>query len=227
MSEFEPPSRSKGDIVHMGVKAIASAVPVVGGPAAELFQFVIQPPLEKRRDEWMRAVGKALEELSEQDRVKLDGLSQNEQFVTAVMEASQVALRTHQQDKLAALRNAVLNVALGSAPDDTKQHMFFRLVDDFTPLHIQLLRLFQIPVPPQKTDVGEFAKANEYCIAQLRAQDALYTQVGRELVTNGLLNPSDLGMIVTELNLSLYYKKRTSPFGDEFLSFISDPPSAV
>ncbi len=45
--------RSAGDVVHAVTKAGLSAIPVAGGPAVELFQFVVQPPLEKRREAWM------------------------------------------------------------------------------------------------------------------------------------------------------------------------------
>jgi len=41
------PKQSKGDVVHTLAKAGLSAIPVMGGPAAELFQCVIQPPLAK------------------------------------------------------------------------------------------------------------------------------------------------------------------------------------
>lgn len=51
--KLKVPKRSKGDIAHTLTKAGLSTVPVVGGPTAELFQHLIQPPLEKRREEWM------------------------------------------------------------------------------------------------------------------------------------------------------------------------------
>jgi hypothetical protein len=47
------PGKSAGDIAQGLVKAVVSAAPVVGGPAAELIGIVFGPPLEKRRDEWM------------------------------------------------------------------------------------------------------------------------------------------------------------------------------
>jgi mannose-6-phosphate isomerase-like protein (cupin superfamily) len=79
----------------------------------------------------MEEVGEKLGEL-EAKGLKLESLQSNEQFVTAVMHASQVALRTHQAGKLDALRNAVLNVAKGQAPDETVQHLFFGFVDSAT-----------------------------------------------------------------------------------------------
>lgn len=51
--KLEAPERSNGDAAHAIVKASLSAVPMVGGPAVELFQYLVQPPLDKRREAWM------------------------------------------------------------------------------------------------------------------------------------------------------------------------------
>lgn len=124
---FAPEATGK-DAAHAAGRAVLAAIPFAGGAAVEIFQHVIQPPLEKRRTEWMNDVGKRLSKL-EEDGIKLESLSENEQFVSAVMSASQVAIRTHQAEKLEALRNAVENVARGQAPDEALQHMFFGFVD--------------------------------------------------------------------------------------------------
>jgi len=52
MSEVpKQPAKSAADVAQVVVNAAVSAVPVVGGPAAELLGLVFGPPLEKRRDE--------------------------------------------------------------------------------------------------------------------------------------------------------------------------------
>ncbi|MGN6237055.1 hypothetical protein [Dyella sp.] len=79
---IEPPIHSKGDLVHAATKAGLSAIPVLGGPAAEFFQLVIQPPLERRRVEWMAAIGEKLQKL-EDEGLKLEQLTENEEFITA------------------------------------------------------------------------------------------------------------------------------------------------
>src|SRR5690554_283904 len=106
--KLQVPGRTMGDIAHAVTKSGLSAIPIVGGPAAELFQNVIQPPLEKRRAEWMAQVGEKLQEM-EAKGLKLEELQQSEEFLSAVMHASQIALRAHQAAKLDALRNAILN----------------------------------------------------------------------------------------------------------------------
>jgi hypothetical protein len=104
--KYEAPKQSKGDVAHSIVKAGLSSVPVIGSAAAELFQNVVQPPLEKRRIQWMDQVGKKLTEL-EENGLKLEELQENEQFISAAMHASQIALRNHQSEKLESLRNAL------------------------------------------------------------------------------------------------------------------------
>ena len=72
--KLKVPKRTGGDAAHAVVKAGLSAVPVVGGTAVELFQYVVQPPLEKRREKWMTDVGEKLHEL-ESNGLKLEGFT--------------------------------------------------------------------------------------------------------------------------------------------------------
>lgn len=112
---IDVPEPSKGDPLHALAKAGISLLPIAGGPAVELFQCLSQPPLEKRRVAWMGQVGEKLRELEERG-LDLSTLQGNERFITAVMQASAAAIRTHQQAKLDALRNAIVNIAWVSQP---------------------------------------------------------------------------------------------------------------
>jgi len=217
----DPPNRSAGDVVHATAKAGLSAIPILGGTAAELFQLVIQPPLERRRTKWMAAVGEKLRKLEEQG-VNLEELTKNEEFVSAVMQASSIALRTHQQEKLDALRNAVLNTAVGQAPDDALQHMFFHWVDSFSPLHLRILKVFQAPNPGPGHSMGSLRSVLEASIPELRNQRHIYDQIWSELHASGLVNTDSLHAMMTDMGLT---ERRTSQLGDAFLRFISEPTS--
>ena len=90
------------------VKAVASTVPVLGGLAAGLMDVVIGPQIERRRIDW----------LNSQDRLKrleerIDGFQvahlADDPPTSAMLQAGVLALRNHNEEKLAALRNAVLN----------------------------------------------------------------------------------------------------------------------
>ena len=64
------PERRLGDALHTIIRTGISAVPLVGGPAVELFNTVISPPLNKRRDEWLESIADELNRIEE----KVEGL---------------------------------------------------------------------------------------------------------------------------------------------------------
>lgn len=216
--KFQPPKKTKGDAAYAIAKAGLSAVPVIGGPAAELFQNVIQPPLEKRRVEWMQEVGEKLREL-EENGLNIEELQENEEFVSAVMHASQIALRTHQNEKLQALRNAILNVAKGQALEEALQNVFLNLIDSFTELHLRILKLFQNPEPLPNLSMGSLSNVLEHNIPELRGRRELYDQIWKDLYSRGLVNTDGLHVTMTGQGLK---QKRTTEIGDAFLQFIEE-----
>ena len=100
----------------------------MGGAAKELFNTVIAPPLAKRQVEWMESIANRLEELEKQvEGFKIDSLSTNENFISTVFYATTLNIRNHQEEKIKALENAVLNVALETNIEEDLQHIFLRL----------------------------------------------------------------------------------------------------
>lgn len=216
---LELPKSSKGDVAHALAKAGLSAIPVVGSPLVELFQLLVQPPLDRRRTEWMTDVGEKLEELASRG-VDLTALGQNEEFISAVMHASQVAIRTHQGEKREALRNAVLNVAVGQSPGEALQHMFFAWIDALSVLHLEVLRLFQNPTPPPGMSMGGLASVLEYNMPRLQGHRDTYDLIWKDLAARGLINTDSLHTTMSGQGLAA---KRTTNIGDAFLRFIADP----
>lgn len=217
--KLEPPKVTEGDTAHMIAKAGLSVIPVVGGPAAELFQYLVQPPLERRRIDWMNTVGEKLQEL-ENRGVNIEELGQKEEFISAVMHASQIALRTHRNEKKEALRNAVFNVAAGQSPGEALEQMFFDWIDSLSVLHLQILRLFQKPTPPPGMSMGGLSSVLEYNMPQLGGQANIYNQVWKDLYSRGLVNTEGMNVTMTVQGLA---SKRTSEIGDAFLRFVSEP----
>ncbi|MBP6156780.1 MAG: hypothetical protein KBA62_06010 [Polaromonas sp.] len=210
------PSNSKGDVLHAITKAGLSAIPIVGGPAVELFQYVVQPPLEKRRFEWMTSIGEKLNEL-EENKFDLEKLKNDENFISVMMNASQMALRTHQEEKLDALRNAILNVAKGEAPDESVQHLFLNFVDFFTAPHLRILKVFQAPKAPPSISMGGLSNVLEFNIPELKNRTDIYDQFWRDLYSRGLVNTDSLHTMMSNSGLSA---QRTTNLGNAFLKFI-------
>lgn len=218
-NNLEPPKHSKGDTAHALAKAGISAIPVVGGPGAELFQHIVQPPLEKRRIEWMKYVGEKLIEL-EHRGVDIGKLSENEEFVSAVLHASQLAIRTHRQKKREALRNALFNIASGKAPEESLQQIFLEYIDAFSELHVQLLKFFQKPPDTSNVMMGALSSVIEQGMPNLKGKGQVYGQVWNDLVARGLVDDIGLQVMMTGQGLNV---KRTTVIGDAFLDFISEP----
>jgi hypothetical protein len=212
------PASSKGDVAHAIAKAGLSAIPIIGGPAAELFQLVVQPPLERRRQAWMAEIGEKLKEL-EANGLDLKKLQNNEGFISTLMHASQLALRTHQKEKIAALRNAIVRVAKGQSPEEAVQHMFLDFIDSLSELHIRILRIFQSPTPPPNISMGGLSSVLEHNMPQLQGRRDIYDQFWKDLYSRGLVNTDGLHTTMSGSGLG---QKRTTNLGDQFLKFISE-----
>ena len=219
-----PTSKTTGDQLHSMAKAGLSSIPVVGGAASELFASLVTPPLEKRRNAWIEEVGERLRQL-EDNGLELATLRDNDEFIDIVMSASTAALKTANEEKRAALRNAVINTASGQTPEESLAQVFISLVDSFTEWHLKILSLFQDPCQWAVTHGHDFGLPATSSLAgtlvgaypELKNRQAFYDQVWRDLHQRGLVNTDNLcGMMTASGAMA----KRTSDLGDRFLAFI-------
>lgn len=225
----EMPEPEARDRAMQATKIALTAVPF-GGTAAALFEALFRPPLSKRRDEWLDSLADGLRRLQEQvDGFNIDDLPGNDTFVTVMTNATQVALRNHQQEKLDALRNAVLNSTLPNAPDDDTQLMFLSLVDRLTPTHVRMLKLFDDPkahteernISYENVVSGSLTQVIEDVFPELKGRGDFYNQVVRDLHASGLSGAEHTGGMITAAGM---LQPRTTAWGREFIRFISDPP---
>lgn len=198
--KYKPPSESIGDHAHTLARAGLSMVPVLGDPAVELFQAVIAPPLKRRQQKWMEAVAVGLGELERKQKCVVDELRDNEGFIDTVLQASQAAIRTSQQEKIEALRNAVLNSALPSRPDENRRQIFLSLVDSFSALHLRLLAFLDDPEAwyringrsPPPNPLETILALVLHAFPDLKEQAEVCDQASKELYGRGLIRPTSL-----------------------------------
>ena len=99
-----------------------------------MFALIVGPPLEKRRDQWLKTVAHAINELQFSKGVSVEDLQNSERFISLVLNATQVALRNHHKTKLEYLRNAIVSGhGLSGNVSDDEAHAFVRLIDDLSP----------------------------------------------------------------------------------------------
>jgi hypothetical protein len=222
--EFEP---SPADLVHATMKAALDLLPG-GGSVVELLELAFAPPLARRRDAWLTRLYIDLKMLTARVKsISFDTLADNEQFVSAVLEALHIALRTHQEEKLEALGNAVLNTLLEVNPSEDERLIMFRYVGDLTPSHIRMLQRF-------KALLDDSAGPTDFydIIAERMATDGfqsgtdLFNVFWNDLSNMGLLNlpvghAEEIQELLTETEVPQWFG--ISDLGERFLHFIGRP----
>lgn len=234
-SKSEAPRRSAGDAANALMRAGLGSLPIVGGAAAEFWSFVMAPPLERRREEWLESIAREIEQLKASvEGLTDEDLANNALFVTTVLRASQSAMLSHQGEKLDLLRNAVLNSAAANPPDDDEAMMFLAFVDAFTPWHVRILRYLDAPTEHARADGIAIAHRADQTITlalileenfpELRGREQFYSQIVRDLFARGLVVSQELyGKITVQGS----WESRTTPFGARFLRFVASPRASA
>jgi hypothetical protein len=225
-----PKKKSAGDVVREVGRAVTSLVPVAGGPLQVVFENFFASPIEKRKEAWLQQLADVLKEVEGRvAELTPEKLAENEAFVTVAMQASQIAMRNHQQAKLEALRNAVLNAALPNPPQEDEQMIFLRLIDQLTPWHLKVLSVLDEPVQWMGRHgvanpgwgMGATSTVLEHCLPELRGQRDTYDQIVRDLQSEGLLGQGQfLHVMMTGGGM---VGSRTTDRGKRFIRFITSP----
>ncbi|MBM4137060.1 MAG: hypothetical protein FJ241_09575 [Nitrospira sp.] len=227
-AKYDPPQKSAGDVVHAVVRAGLGAIPVAAAAATELLNAIVAPPLEKRRNKWMKEIGMALRELEEKMGIVLESLQDNEEFIDVALEATQIAIKTSNQEKKEALKNAILNSALPNPPEESLQKMFLSFIDTLTVWHLKLLELFNDPPAYIENheinftgfSMGAPSHLVENAFPELRGKRDLYDLIWKDLYSRALVTTEGLHVMMTGSGI---IAKRTTEIGKLFLDYIKNP----
>ena len=226
--KHRPPVADKADAAHAIARAGLGVIPYAGTAAVELLSVIVTPSLEKRRTEWMEDVGSALRRLESDMGFVLESLQENETFIDAALEASQIAAKTSSEEKRRALLNAILNSALPDPPEESMQKMFLSFIDTLTTWHIKLLYLFNDPptffekkqANLPNISMGASSQMVEAAYPELRGRREIYDLVWKDLYSRALVNSDSLHVMMTGSGV---IAKRTTVIGEQFIGFIQSP----
>ena len=225
-----PNKRNSHDAIREGSRAVVSAIPIAGGPLQVFFENIFAAPIEKRKHAWLEQLADVVTELQERvNDLTAEKLASNEAFVTMAMQATQIAIRNHRNEKLEALRNAVLNSALPNSPEEDEQQVFIRLIDQLTPWHLSLLAVLNNPVLWMEHNqvqnpnwgMGGVSTVIEHCLPNLLGKRDAYDQLVRELQTEGLLGQGEY--LHVTMSGGGMVASRTTDRGKRFIRFITAP----
>ncbi len=223
----KPPSKTTArEITEAAIVGGVGAVPVAGSPLAAAFALALGWSYNRRMTAWLEDLAEAVDELQQQGIATVEELVHDEVFLDAVALATRAAQATHQQEKLAALRNGVLHSVGPDAPDVDEQARFFRLVEEFSSAHLLLLELFADPpgfYAARGLPVGRsgFSSSRsqlvEGGIAEMQGKGDWYALLFADLTAAQLLVGSLGGM----LSADGMWQPIATPLGQRFLAFVS------
>lgn len=219
------PEPTEADKVYGGARAGLAAIPVVGGPITELLSLVLAPAVTRRRDEWLKELADAVDQLeSKIDEFSVAKLIENEAFVSATIQASVIAVGTHQKEKREYLKNALLNIAQGVTSDEVKQQFFLNAIETFTPAHVKALNVIwhngNSKIPWEQNSVPIMQRTYEAAIGivapEVKGQTSLIGAILADLRNRGLST-------LAGPDLAFPQKRTITPLGIEFLNFVLSP----
>jgi len=229
------PQANNWDRVHALTKGAIGSLPFAGGLASEFFSLVLSPPLQKRMDNWLQNLYDEIQQLKDKNpSFNPEELEKNEQFITTVTEATQIALRTHYQEKLVALKNAVVN-SIFQEEVNYQHSLFLNLIDAFTPLHIQVINQFyhnpEIHIVSEEGSDRNYSHLNkvELNINNMLVERNLSTAILNDLLIRGIIDKIT-GIVPittkktgsTQIQGSFGFDLYITEFGKAFYDFISE-----
>jgi hypothetical protein len=225
------PGKGPEDTAYGVARTVLAAIPYLGGAANEFLATVLGPPIDRRRAKWFEGLAERLIKLEVNVQgLTVENLRDNEAFISVVMHATHIAARTHQEEKLEALRNAIMNVALNIDVDAELQSIFLNYIDQLTVLHLTILDLLNDPNRWSQKHRAGLLIINRGSFGTVRAttgilkmafrdfdqRENIYTQIIEDLKTRGLIrtNRADYNQHVGSHGDNL------TELGYKFLKFI-------
>jgi len=144
MDKNNIPKDDYTDIIYKLVKGSLGSIPLAGSVVAEIFGFILTEPITKRKTRWMELVVDKLNDLEERNNGLINGLRENDEFISFLLESSQIALKTHQEEKLTILKNVISNFIMETPEDYDKKYSFLKIIEEITPSHIEILNYIHI-----------------------------------------------------------------------------------
>lgn len=210
------------------VKIALSFVPIIGGAVAEFVGYHGNN-LARRQEFWMVQVTDAINVLQSSTGHSVDSLMKNEAFFSFLLQATPVALRNHQKEKIVMLRNALVSVGQPAFSDEDLGFQFLRYIDELSVSHLKILRSISEnhghfeEVKSMEEAFSHLALSNELRLSKIIVRTYL-----RDLDARGLVNASDLEDLPAFESKAVYvaaeqsdrHPLRVTELGTQFLSFI-------
>lgn len=203
------------DTIEIIAKTAISVIPVGGALITEIYDTVKENCLSKRQEQWRISLEERLNKIDN----ALAQVKNNELFTTALIKATELAMKTSQIEKISYLANAVAN-SLNTELDEDKLIIFFNLLDKYTVAHVQIIHFLNNPtrfdgISPNQYMMG--SPRNILFRVYPDLDNELFEKIYNDLYTDGMVSLQNLNITMSGAGM---VAKRTTLLGDEFLEFI-------
>ncbi|ENM3768018.1 hypothetical protein V9R55_003573 [Vibrio cholerae] len=198
-TEVFPAVEPEADKVYRVAETASSMVPF----GSAVFKSLVTAPFEKRLDKWTVEVTDALNQLIEKHGKTVEELQNNEQFIDFILNLSQSATKTSQQEKISYLKAALINSALQPFDDKDEYNYFLNILDSFSAAHIRVLLTYNGVVAGLANEKERLKEISDY-----DSKGYIYDQVLSDLISKELIiaKPDD------SFGLQVYRSKAANKF---------------
>jgi len=223
------PSKNLGHPYEIAVKALISAVPILGSPLSAVIGDIQSIRKEKRFIEFINGLQKDICNLS--DRVNAEFVSK-EDFLDIFEQTARKIVITRKETKRTAFRHILSNAILSSDVSYDEVEDFISLVERFREEHIFLLSILRDPVKYDEETGNRVGKGGGLTTSISEIMKKLFPHWTEDLiieVTTVLENERLVQHITSRYNTTLtdqginHLVSTLTPKGTRFVAFISCP----
>lgn len=207
------------EAVEIGAKTALSIIPVGGTLVSCVWDSVKANAAQKRMEAWKNL----LEERLHKIEITLEDVGNNELFTSAMMKATDAAIRTAEETKREYLANVVNNTLIIPIEESILM-MFLDMIDHLTALHLSILRFFQDPSEGGKNSADHYYAGSPSRILQDAHPEwvkdmGIISKAVRDLQADGLLQQGEFMNVI--MSGQGMISPRITDFGNSFLRYIS------
>lgn len=205
--------------IEIAAKSALSAIPVGGTLITEVWNSIKSNEVKRRLEDWQEKVEDRLSKLE----ISLEDISADPRFTTALVSATEMAIKVAEDQKREYLANAVKN-SMSSNMEESIQLMYLDMISKYTVWHLKILVFFKNPLAFENVDAGHYymgsPKEPLYMVyPELKKSDEIVNKIVKELYTDGLMSTENLNCTMTGSGM---VASRTTGLGNGLVDFIME-----
>ncbi len=202
------------------IKTLLSAIPIGGTLITCIWDSIKAHVADRRMEDWKNQIEEKLSTLE----CSLESIGENELFASAMMKATDIAIKTAENEKRQYLANAVkhsINVSI----EESVMMIYLDLLDKYTLWHLRILHLFRNPKGFQQVNVGSIMMGSarivvEQVYPEIAKERELLDKIVKDLQNDGLMVEGSY--MQSGMTANGVVASRTTELGNNFLKFILD-----